>query len=674
MQSSYLPLLVNVAANCLFILPVALVRYKVLSKKKGQILSIDCKDQNIGVGPEEEHADELSHGSDLPNDYVSKIPFWDIKAVELLLAFIASEPKLSAVDGLLINGGYVRDLLLRRTPDDLDISICLIGCDDDITVEWILNNLCHFALSHQPLFGFDKVQVASIIGDVTKNKMLDTAKAVLYSSRNGNKHRLEIDLMPTIGEEVYEEANRIPTRNQRGTPEEDALRRDLTIGAMFIQVKCKDLDFLKKTNQKVDCRHLLEWKLLDYYGGINDLRYRSLRAPCPVSQAGPSLNKQVTQWIRILQDDPIRIIRVLRFAAKLDFSIHEDFWRALPQAIGRLKAKVAGSRKVTELLKLAKYGTRKLLVLMNLAFDTNKSLAPALFGGKDGSGEAQFFPPIVSFQSERFKRILKDCEYVETSEDRLLGVFLSVAILCSTFESKSDNRLVEKIRHFNTACDGLCCSNEMRSSGIFILESIQSFQLLSRESSSTLPCSLNVNADLYKCFASEKLIATEQPDSADAQFLLNLRVWKVLNLSRELASSIKSDDTESVDHFFGIKVAKLYSYEIVFRCVPNDLSVKVRRSFENLTLNRRFEVTGKHVSALTRIPPHMRGVVLESFQVFCKLVKRKIPENQGLADIFPSVIDRLTRELYEGDSLVLKGKYKPKKATKSRKKVKKKAK
>ena len=38
---------------------------------------------------------------------------------------------------------------------------------------------------------------------------------------------------PTAGEESYGEDNRVPYRNQRGHPQEDALRRDLTIGNFF---------------------------------------------------------------------------------------------------------------------------------------------------------------------------------------------------------------------------------------------------------------------------------------------------------------------------------------------------------------------------------------------------------------------------------------------------------
>ena len=45
-----------------------------------------------------------------------------------------------------------------------------------------------------------------------------------------------VDLMPTIGEERYDEDDRVPYRDGRGSVEEDALRRDLTIGSMLLHV------------------------------------------------------------------------------------------------------------------------------------------------------------------------------------------------------------------------------------------------------------------------------------------------------------------------------------------------------------------------------------------------------------------------------------------------------
>uniref|UniRef100_A0A7S3PK47 Poly A polymerase head domain-containing protein n=1 Tax=Aplanochytrium stocchinoi TaxID=215587 RepID=A0A7S3PK47_9STRA len=613
----------------------------------------------------------LSHGKRLPSSYLKQIPYWDVKAIELLLGFLKSEPRLQAIDGLLVNGGYVRDLLLHRVPDDLDISICLIGCDEYVTVECILDELCKFALEHEHIYGFNRVQVASIVGDVSKNKMLDTAKAILHSNKDGIDHRLEIDLMPTIGEEVYEEANRIPVRDQRGTPEQDALRRDLTIGAMFIKVSLPH-STLKSDWTSDDMRYILNWTLLDYYGGVEDIKKRILRSPCPHEYVDEAQSErlQVQYWVKVLQDDPIRIIRVLRFAAKLDFRIHEAFWDALPGAVDRLKSKVAGSRKVTELLKLAKYGSGRLTTLMITAFDKDKLLAPALFGGKDGTGDSKFFPDITSFDSNRFYFVVEGSQFKEESVDRLLGVYLAVAICNSRFVEPADSYEM-KIEYFNIACDGMCCSNEMRSAGEFIIKSIQLFSEYGKETD------LFVEG-LDRCF----ITGNYRNDCGDGNerdiFKFHLATWRILNLARELHLACRSES--HLEATFGLGSGLLYSYDIIFRSLPKSLGNKVRSTLRTLCNRDVYNISGKAMSQLKLIPPHMRGTFLERFQVLCKIehinsenTMLNLDEPNAVETVFPGVIENIVEEIYEqqsspsGNKLVLKEQYKPKKVTKTKK-------
>ena len=78
----------------------------------------------------------------------------------------------------------------------------------------------------------EAIKSAEILSDESKNKQLDVAKAIF--TVEGQK--IEVDLMPTIGEETYGTDNRVPIRDERGTLKQDALRRDLTIGALLIKV------------------------------------------------------------------------------------------------------------------------------------------------------------------------------------------------------------------------------------------------------------------------------------------------------------------------------------------------------------------------------------------------------------------------------------------------------
>jgi hypothetical protein len=88
----------------------------------------------------------------------------------------------------------------------------------------------------------------------------------------------------------------------------------------------------------------------------------------PIIIASAEVN-QVFWWIKVMQDDPVRLLRCLRFAAKLDYDVHEDFWLAVPFAMEQMQAKVAGSRKTTEMNKIASYGGGYLQRFMELCFE-----------------------------------------------------------------------------------------------------------------------------------------------------------------------------------------------------------------------------------------------------------------------------------------------------------------
>jgi hypothetical protein len=191
--------------------------------------------------------------------------------------------------------------------------------------------------------------------------------------------------MPTIGREDYSTTDRVPIRDERGTLRQDALRRDLTVGSMYIHVsKCTTASPSCSPHSTAD--HFgMQYVLKDFYGGLSDLQNRILRAPHPsilplsdltalvmsrddqerASAIGLDLNDpQQMWWIKVLRDDPLRIIRILRctsisrllrthtfrhcfcsirFAAKLDFSIHASFWSVVPFALDDLSKKVCDS-------------------------------------------------------------------------------------------------------------------------------------------------------------------------------------------------------------------------------------------------------------------------------------------------------------------------------------------
>ena len=104
--------------------------------------------------------------------------------------------------------------------------------------------------------------------------------------------------------------------NTFGSPEEDARRRDLTINGLFYDIGT--------------------FSILDYVAGVEDLRRRVIRTITPPEQS--------------FQEDPVRMIRALRHAARLDFSIDPDTYEAM-LANRSLIAQVNASRMSEEIFR-----------------------------------------------------------------------------------------------------------------------------------------------------------------------------------------------------------------------------------------------------------------------------------------------------------------------------------
>ena len=137
----------------------------------------------------------IAHGALLPSALVACVP----PSEKLVLNFVLSYLEAEALPAqLLINGGYVRDLLLGKTPDDLDLSLCLRDCPPEVTIDGVLKGLSAFAHC-QPNLNVSSVNVTTILSDTSKDKNVDTAKAHLLVGSPAE--RIEVDFMPTIGEE-----------------------------------------------------------------------------------------------------------------------------------------------------------------------------------------------------------------------------------------------------------------------------------------------------------------------------------------------------------------------------------------------------------------------------------------------------------------------------------------
>jgi len=118
--------------------------------------------------------------------------------------------------------------------------------------------------------------------------------------------------------------------NTFGTPEEDAFRRDFTVNTLFYDART--------------------FNVIDYTGGVADLQARLIR-----TVGEPEIR---------MREDPVRMIRAVRFAAKLDFEIERATREAIERHCGDL-AKASVPRLVEEIFRtLGQSAAAHALVLM----------------------------------------------------------------------------------------------------------------------------------------------------------------------------------------------------------------------------------------------------------------------------------------------------------------------
>jgi poly(A) polymerase len=209
-------------------------------------------------------------------------------------------------------GGAVRDLLLGRQPKDFDVAT-------DATPEQVkkLFRNCRligrrFRLAHV-VFGPEIVEVATFRGTGD-------------GEEGGDRHVVD---------------GRILRDNVWGTIEEDALRRDFRVNALYYDIA--------------------DFSVIDFVGGIEDLEQRDLRL----------IGDPATRY----REDPVRMLRAARLAAKLDFTI--DPAAAAPFAeLGSLLADAPSARLFDECQKmfLAGYGLASFRMLAR--YDLLRHLFP----------------------------------------------------------------------------------------------------------------------------------------------------------------------------------------------------------------------------------------------------------------------------------------------------------
>ena len=210
-------------------------------------------------------------------------------------------------------GGCVRDKFLGIDSKDIDFAFVL----DDIsqTVEQ----------------GFE--QMTTWMEERGFQIFLSTPEMFTIRAKfpKGNKNEgMVADFVMARREVGYVEGTRRPIL-ELGTIEDDLVRRDFSLNAM-----AEDMD----------------GKLIDLFGGLSDLRAGILRTPLPA---------MIT-----MMDDPLRLLRAIRFSITKGFVIHHEIWEAMeqPEILEKLRLTVSGERIREELTKMMKYDTVKTLQLL----------------------------------------------------------------------------------------------------------------------------------------------------------------------------------------------------------------------------------------------------------------------------------------------------------------------
>jgi len=240
-------------------------------------------------------------------------------------------------------GGAVRDLLLGIKPKDFDIAT-------DATPEQVKSLFRNsrligrrFRLAHI-VFGRHVIEVATFRGDH------ETSKA-------DHSH----------------ESGRILRDNVFGEIGEDVWRRDFTANALYYDIS--------------------DFSIIDYVEGLKDIRNKKLRL----------IGEVETRF----REDPVRMLRAIRFSAKLGFDIDDACQQAIYD-FGHLLEDIPAARLYEEALKLFHSGHALESFHQLTKYDVLKYLFPAASKGfKFNPDSEQFFKLAMQSTDERIKQGLR---------------------------------------------------------------------------------------------------------------------------------------------------------------------------------------------------------------------------------------------------------------------------
>jgi poly(A) polymerase len=262
------------------------------------------------VEPREAEAPQIHRGPEVAHHPVA-LQDLDADAVRIVKRLTRFEYAAYLV------GGCVRDLLLDLKPKDFDIATSATPRQ----VKRLFSN-CRiigrrFRLAHVYFQNGKIIEVATFRARDAADGVPDTAETDPALATTGD----DADDLLIRDDNVF------------GSPEEDALRRDFTINALFYDVNAETV--------------------IDHADGLGDLRRRLVR-----TIGDPAIR---------FREDPIRILRAIKFAARLDFAIEPKTLAALRQTRNEIP-KAASPRILEEFNRFCRSGAGRRS--FELAFET----------------------------------------------------------------------------------------------------------------------------------------------------------------------------------------------------------------------------------------------------------------------------------------------------------------
>lgn len=255
-------------------------------------------------------------------------------------------------------GGCVRDLLLDRQPKDFDIATSAHPGE----VRDIFRN-CRligrrFRLAHVYFKGGKVVEVATFRANPTEVEEAQRELELVAEVDSEGVAEVEADV-PAL--EPTEESGDllISSDNVFGSAEEDARRRDFTINGLFYDVQTG--------------------RVLDYVRGRRDLNERSIR-----TIGDPEVR---------MREDPVRILRAVRFACRLGLDIESRTYAAMEGAVEDLP-RCAPPRLLEDTFRLLRGGVSGPAIRLLQALDALKYLLAPIdefLKGHGPEGEKSFF-------------------------------------------------------------------------------------------------------------------------------------------------------------------------------------------------------------------------------------------------------------------------------------------